>query len=268
MRETGEVFREERVNGNTFAVAEAGTEYHVEVRVYCDKSGKFPADYLRFGLYVDGVDVQYWKRLDLSKQHGTHTTLTLKFWGFKKNVNEIRSFVFARPGIASSSQSPPNHTQPLGRVKLVVYEARIVGGTFNNLVGVHEVPTTHQVGDNEKVARQASVATVAGSMVEAGREKFIPNLNRWENVSATPLATLELKYHTELALKLLRDVQSENKNKRPIVLAPDTEEIKRARNTENEEDIGFEIVQREKQLPILDLTEDNPEWRTTVIRKT
>eukprot|EP01031_Cornospumella_fuschlensis_P032139 gene32139-38875_t len=272
MRENGEVFKEETINGNTFAVAESGAEYHVEVRVYCDRLGRFPADFLRFGLYVDGVDVQYWKRLDLSKQHGTFSPQPLKFWGFKKNVNELRSFVFARPAVApssSSSSSSAATNKPLGIVKLVIFEARIVGGVFNNLVGVHDIPLTHQVGDNEKVAKQASVATVAGGIVDAGKEKFIPNLNRWENVSTTPLATLELKYHTELALKLLRNGQSEQRVKRPLALAAVEEDAtKKARNhTDDGEEIGFEILQREKKLPILDLTEDNPEWRTTVVRK-
>jgi hypothetical protein len=62
-------FEERSISGNTYAVAIPGQEYCVKVNIYRDENGQFAPARLRIGLYVDGSDVQYWKRIDLTKEH-------------------------------------------------------------------------------------------------------------------------------------------------------------------------------------------------------
>ena len=46
-------------------IAEAGLEYFVKVVMHKTPEQKI-GPYIKVGLYVDGIDVQYWKRMDLS----------------------------------------------------------------------------------------------------------------------------------------------------------------------------------------------------------
>src|SRR5690242_10677228 len=89
---TETVLSEKVVDGTLFAVAEPGKEYFVKVNVHRDLEGNFTFKYVRIGLFVDGYDVQYWKRLDMSDQstipsdQPSHT----KFWGFKENTADLK----------------------------------------------------------------------------------------------------------------------------------------------------------------------------------
>lgn len=76
------IFPEKEVNGVQYIVAEPGMEYFVKVNVYRNVDGSWPAKYLRAGLFVDGKDVQYWKRLDFTDQGIRHHDLaSASFWG-------------------------------------------------------------------------------------------------------------------------------------------------------------------------------------------
>jgi hypothetical protein len=290
MREDGTPYLEEVVDGQTYAVAEPGAPYHVEVRVKADWRGMFPAKYLRFGLYIDGVDVQYWKRLDLSTCSSSSSgssssstwrsdTLSLRFWGFKKNVNDIRSFVFTHPTF-SSSNADELVAQPLGTIKLVVYEARIVEGTFNNHIGVNDFPHEHKVSEAEKFYKVASLITSAGAKVTHERETFMASLSRWENVSSTPLTTLLLRYHAVNTLRILKNIQS---GKHPLEGGTSGGSAKKARHEseqtlletrlgiseekEANEDTDVIIIQQEKLVPMLDLTDDTAQWEVVSLKK-
>ena len=76
-------------------------EYSVKVNVYRNKDGKFPAPLLRIGLFVDGVDVQYWKRIDLTDNSilTAHKTapVSTRFWGFKQVLIRILNIRFLLP---------------------------------------------------------------------------------------------------------------------------------------------------------------------------
>ena len=117
-----------------YAVAEPGEEYAVRVNVYRDMHGEFTPPRLRVGLYVDGVDVNYWKRIDLSCTNllprDTTSPVSATFWGFKKNANDIRSFVFATPTVINEvGQLPALGTgyneKALGSIKVVVFPAQV-----------------------------------------------------------------------------------------------------------------------------------------------
>ena len=207
---------EERKLGDKPCIrAEPGKEYHVRINVYRNALGKFPAKYLRFGLYIDGVDVQYWKRIDLSDDSllpsDPDAPVTSCFWGFKKNVNDIRSFVFSVP------DTTPHQTvlsqkeyKCLGSVRLEVYEACITYGTYENQNGQFEAPSTQQIGENEKFWKQASLTTAAGRKIELEKEKFRP-LPRWKNLRKSPDTELILQYHTEAMLDFLEEHQDKLK---------------------------------------------------------
>jgi hypothetical protein len=73
-------------------------EYSVKVNVYRNKDGNFPAPLLRIGLFVDGVDVHYWKRIDLTDNliltaHKKEPVST-RFWGFKQVLIIILNIIF------------------------------------------------------------------------------------------------------------------------------------------------------------------------------
>ena len=83
---TNNPFNETELNGESFVIVEPGDEYYVTVAVHrssLHESWKYK--YLRVGLFVDGFDVQYWKRLDFTDHSAAAaTSLYAKFWGFKK----------------------------------------------------------------------------------------------------------------------------------------------------------------------------------------
>lgn len=189
--------------------AEPGKEYHVRINVYRNALGHFPAKYLRFGLYIDGVDVQYWKRIDLSDEallpEDPAAPVTSCFWGFKKNVNDIRSFIFSVPDTTPHQTAlSQKEYKCLGSVKLEVYEACITYGTYENQSGQFEAPSTQQIGENEKFWKQASLTTAAGRRIELEKEKFRP-LPRWKNLRKTPDEVLVLQYHTAAMMDFLEE---------------------------------------------------------------
>ena len=186
-----------------YVVAEPGKEYCVRINVYRDANGVFTPKYIRVGIYVDDIDVNYWKRIDLSNESllptDVHVPVSASFWGFKKSADDMRGFVFAMPSVVTElSQLPalqPAH-RALGTIKVVIYEAKIVGGTFENRPGCHELPPGQSICEGKKFWQQASVATNAGQKLSEDREAFNP-LTRWANKSPVPLATMLLNYHTQ-----------------------------------------------------------------------
>jgi len=207
----GAGYEERQMSGKTCVRAEPGKEYNVRINVYRDARGNFPAKYLRFGLFVDGVDVQYWKRIDLSDEELLPTNplepVSSRFWGFKKNVNDIRSFVFSVPDTTTNSYAhSAEDYKCLGSVKLEVYEACVTYGTYENQSGQFEAPSTQQIGESAKFWQQASLTTAAGRKIELEKEKFLP-LPRWKNLRKVPDEVLVLQYHTASMMDFLEEHQ-------------------------------------------------------------
>ena len=205
-------FNEQIIGDHVYAVAVPGLEYCVKVNVYRDKDGNFSPQRLRIGLYVDGNDVQYWKRIDLTKSNllptDKDTPVCATFWGFKKDVTDIRSFKFDTPKIAGGAESSSSDTadaKSLGQIHAVIYEAAVVGGTFENRNGIHDVPEVQRVSKDKKFWQQASLSTSAGRKLPDKVETFDP-LEKWVNVRplSDPLHTMTLFYHTESTLDCLK----------------------------------------------------------------
>lgn len=250
-------FQETVIGRNTFVSVEPNQEYHVKLNVFRDQNGRFPGKYLKFGLYVDGIDVQYWKRLDLSNEKLLPTDksapVSTCFWGFKRTSEDIRAFKFAAPqnvvkvqkqdvhnrdvhtSDVRTQDNPTEHSSvrshSLGSVKLVVYEAEQTTGWMKNQNGNHKTPDAPPVIDpNSKFWKQASVATCTGSKVENDKEKFIPLL-KWKNKTVEPCATLLLQYHLADVVGMFREnpemlneldsSKDQTMNKRPYTLIGD-----------------------------------------------
>jgi hypothetical protein len=283
--DTGKILEEEIIDGKSYLASEPGRGYHVNIGVYRNpNTKKFPAQFLRFGLFIDGVDVQYWKRLDLSNDaelpKELHIPVCSKFWGFKQKVNELKSFMFSKAvtnGAVDATKLALPPTDRRGTIRVVIYEARIVGGTFHNQNNPRNL-TVGGTSSSNKPLEQASVVTSVGDAVSSEKEKFLP-LERWENCSGTPMKTIDIYYHDRNTLNLLKQTA---RFKRPETVAPISSNInssvdeqasaKRPRSqedtaAEDEEEVfeGVAIIRRKVEVPMLDLTDDDagPVWTTT-----
>ncbi len=217
MTEDHQPLPETEIGEKTYFHAVPGTQYYVKINVYKNPStNQFPAKYLRFGLYVDGIDVQYWKRLDLnvlsnnqpnsSSSSSGALCVSSHFYGFKKNHEELRSFKIDVPStLSGATNSFDNSSSAVGSIKVVVYAARVTEGVYDNRGGYHEIPNHHQISEHKKFWQQASVATTGGTKISSDREKFNP-LIRWENLTKDPIETILCYYHSPGTILLLKDI--------------------------------------------------------------
>ena len=204
-------FEERFINGSVYAVAIPGQEYCVKVNIYRDQNGNFTPKRLRIGLYVDGNDVQYWKRIDLTKEHllptAANVPVSATFWGFKKNVSDIRSFQFAATKASSNvACNRESDSKPLGQIHVVIYEAMVAGGTFKNKCGDHQVPTDQSIPEGKKFWEQASLSTSGGRKLPLNLEQF-DELEKWINIDQkVPLHAMTLNYHTGMTLDCMESL--------------------------------------------------------------
>lgn len=207
------------IQGQLYVCAVPGREYSVKVNIYPLHTGAFAFKYLRLGLFIDGVDVNYWKRVDFTTLNASRTEdepIAVFFYGFSKSQTEMTSFVFSQLSSTSTSSyslSGNNDTSSLGNIRLVVYEAEVTYGTHANIsrgVTVAE----GSVKEDTKLWHRPSVATTAGKAL-TGKETFQP-LEKWANKSNTPIKSMTLKYHTIEMLTVLEEL-SKNVNFREDV---------------------------------------------------
>jgi hypothetical protein len=210
----GHRLEEVLIDNKHYAIASPGKEYIVKVQVYKDShSNLFPAENMRVGIYVDGQDVQYWKRLDITLLPRESNCVNSVFHGFKKGKDDLRSFIFAKPKsipqienisrtIVGSTDTtitpPPSH----GTIQVVIYEAEQIQGIISNVGGKYEVPGQHQVNSEGKFYKQPSVTTIGGRNITEA-EKFVPLL-RWKNKTEIPLITMNLFYHSPEMIQFLK----------------------------------------------------------------
>eukprot|EP01038_Epipyxis_sp_PR26KG_P012143 gene12143-16257_t len=213
---TNTILEETVIDNKTYFHAIHGIEYNIKINIHPDADGKypFPSPFLRIGLYVDGYDVQYWKRIDLSDVSGivevnalnsstNNSMISSRFWGFKEKNNEIRSFVFTIPQMTSLPYE--SQQMPLGTFKVIIHEAKIIGGLFSNDTYVSQSLSNQlqSVSENKKFYLQASMATTAGNKITESKEVFSPVL-RWENVSNQPFKTLIGYYHSTDMIRFMK----------------------------------------------------------------
>lgn len=121
----GVPFREEEIDDKSYTHASPGQEFTVKITVHRHPvSGHFPYDCLRVGLFVDGYDVQYWKRMDFTLTPSHLDSVSAVFVGFKKNTADLRAFVFSAPaGATAEEERDPLFKEavskrPLGEIKV------------------------------------------------------------------------------------------------------------------------------------------------------
>lgn len=155
--------QEVELDGKWYFVAVPNEEYCVKVNIHKDtRRNCWPANYLRIGLCVDSVDVNYWKRLDLTEpMFETVNVASASFWGFQSGVNSIDSFKFSNLSDGSGSSSTSSSSSSIsgnnnsnssgstvvdhsnsntadkthqwkGQFVVSIFEAKVSTGIFNN----------------------------------------------------------------------------------------------------------------------------------------
>ena len=285
----GEPVETVEIQGQVYAVARPGSEYTVKVNIYPKKPGVFGFRYLRLGLFIDGVDVNYWKRVDFTALSDTPKSkdepISVFFYGFSKTQTEMTSFVFATPSPPSSSSSSNLSTtenSSLGNIVLVVYEADVSSGTHANVSKSVTLSDT-SVNDDTKLWRRPSVTTTAGKSL-VGKETFQP-LGKWINKSKTPMKSITLKYHTKEMLNVLQHLSKDFSFKEDDSKKRKLEEMKN--NASADQDFSFRGLEGQsiklnndivcvpvvKEIPMLDLTTIDDDESTaglqwTTVKKT
>lgn len=130
LRGDGSPYEQQEVAGNTYVIAEPGQEFIVRVLVHKNARGVFDHPMYRVGLYVDGLDVNYWKRVDTTMTDEAYSTTS--FYGFKKNVQELRAFTFAETVMSERTQemSASGIQSSLGTIRVEIFKARPSSGVF------------------------------------------------------------------------------------------------------------------------------------------
>lgn len=194
-----ETLPETVIGQKSYAHAISGNEYSIKIEVYRDDQESFPASHMRIGVYVDGQDVQYWKRLDTTISSAK--SVCCFFHGFKKGSDDLRAFVF-EPPVESQSASADIESS-VGSIRVEIFEAVPAEGIFHNVGRKYEVPGKQQLPVDSKFHKTPSVTTVGGRNVSS-MEKFAP-LVRWVNKDPkSPLAVLVLHYHSSALIEYLR----------------------------------------------------------------
>jgi len=84
--QTNNLFPEKIIDGVSYVITEPGKEYYVQVSVHrSDLYSLWDYKYIRVGLYVDGFDVAYWKRLDFTEKNVESSTVV--------HGNKIRIYI-------------------------------------------------------------------------------------------------------------------------------------------------------------------------------
>jgi hypothetical protein len=238
---------------------------------------------MRVGLYVDGYDCNYWKRLDLSNDKDLPGHVSARFWGFKRDSDDIRAFVFATPDMGGNNQNRNIRTN-IGEIKVIIHEAEITGGYFDNKNSFsNEIPSSLKAIDGDtKFWKQASVTTIAGRRIDKNKEKF-PELIRWVNKTKEPSYTIQLHYHTKEMLELMQRLQLQESNL--LKRKRETEHIDLTLDTDDDEDNNhdddngdknndkiddeyLEVIKVDKEVDVLDITdESDPQWSTVTIKR-
>lgn len=250
-------------SGARYTAVNPGDEYCILVTVYRDEQGKFPANFWRVGLYVDGHDVNYWKRVDSTSVTAATEFVTTVFWGFKKGGDDMRQFKVARASqSATSSAACAQNSSVGGKITAIVHAAEVTTGVFNNVGKTIEIPTDSNISDKQKFYSLPSAVTVGGKRAR-DKEVFLP-LSRWRNISDEPLQTITLLYHTQEMLNAISAIGTATATTAVVNEAPLIVD-----NSNLTDDGEIEILPVVKIIPILDLTEDDAStaWSVKAVSK-
>ena len=285
IKDDGKILDEVVIDDKCYAIATPGSEFSIKVNIYRNSFNKFPFPYIRIGLFCDGYDCNYWKRLDLSNDKDLPGFVSARFYGFKRDTEDIRAFVFATPDTVGNNQNRNPIRTSTGEIKVIIHEAEILGGYFDNKKSLStEIPKLATNDGDTKFWKQASLSTIAGRRIEKNKEKF-PELIKWANKSPVPSYTIQLYYHTKDMLELMQRIQlqesnllkrkraSDQQNLIDLTQDDDDNDDNNDYNNDNEnndtvDDEYLEVVKVDKEVDVLDITDElDPQWSTVTIKR-
>lgn len=199
-------FKERVIGGKTYVEGEAGKAYRVRINVYPDADGYFPADYMRVGLVMDGVELCVKKRLEMA-QLSVHVNqfrpVSCAFLGYPKDSMSYEMFQFATPDMSSDCLTADTQ---MGTIKFLVSESHKTGryyevSAFGN--SCYRDPKNKQIREDKKFWQQASLTTTGGKQMAESKKP--DTVSEWVTVRDMPEASFVLRYHTKEVLDFLED---------------------------------------------------------------
>ena len=193
-------FSEKTVNDVTYAlIPSAGCEYIVRIILHRNKYTQFfpfedvPCQCLKVGLYIDGIDCGYYKRVSYSKalpHH--HSTVACEFTGFRTEGNRVRAFVVSNTiGSSDMNINESSTSNNVGNIKVTFNMAKATENVFENRSTSREVPGASKLVDNnQKYFKQAKYSTGAGRTLNMS----FTTTKQWVNINSLPDKTITMKY--------------------------------------------------------------------------
>jgi hypothetical protein len=217
----GVALKETKVDEKTYAAAEAGREFTVEVKLHKDSSGEYPFSYGGVCFHVDGKSSYNAHLLHLHRDRHLPFIVT-KFIGYNYGSN---AFTFGDLKISAQQDSKPSvgvDVAGLGTMTVYLYEMK---PTVSPPVSTTKYKETDKAvnlssGDNKKFWEAPSLTTVPGRQMTSN-----PNIQPFGYVDQTrPHSKVTLHYHNKEMIRCLQAIHAQN-------TATDSEE-------EDEEDVN------------------------------
>ena len=208
---------EREVDGKTYTVVPPGVgEYAVRVQFKKGPDGAWPYDKVKIGCYVDGHDVNYWKRMDFGAMKKDQASAAAFFLGFRRAGSEIRAFTFASTvpdSNDSTSAKLSNSLASVGSVKVEIFAAKAQSKEiYANKAGGHDIPSgSKAVSGNKKFWQQASLNTSGGRAVS---EAFNP-IEVWQQDGGDPVLVVEKWYHSAAMLDTIEQITGKKRPRTP-----------------------------------------------------
>ena len=191
-------FSEKTINSVTYAlVPSAGCEYLIRVTLHRNKYTRLfpfedvPCQCIKIGLYIDGIDCGYYKRIAYSKST-FHNSISCEFTGFRKAGNNVQAFVLSNTvGTIDINTSSNSTSKNIGDIKVTLNMAIATDETYENKSLAREVPGASKLIDNnQKYFNQAKFSTGGGRVIPMSFNKT----TQWNNVNTVPDKTIIMKY--------------------------------------------------------------------------
>jgi hypothetical protein len=203
----GVVLKETKVDGKTYAAAEAGREFTVEVRVYGDNYGEHPFSYGGVCFHVDGKSTYNANLLHLHRDRNLPFVST-SFIGYNYGSN---AFTFGDLKSASQVDSKPSAVgvgvKGLGTMTAYLYEMK---PTISPPVSTTKYQAVDSAklssSDNKKFWEAPSLTTVPGRQMASK-----PNIQPFGYVDQSrPHSRVTLHYHSKEMIRCLQTIHAQN----------------------------------------------------------
>lgn len=254
------------------------------MKVIVSRKGKcWPAERIRIALYVDGVDVNYWKRLDLRSAAAQDVDFVAStFFGFKAGgfftfhtlSNNYIEKVSGRDLVCEKRQA-------YGSIRVEIFAAEILGDAETSTVDSRKTRKSDalQRWKNRDDKRPLCVFHVnyRSPWILDKMSEIVGSSHRKRAAVSAPTSSQSMdsssKKHQRVEVDLTGD------DERPVVDAvigsqcphSSTNEVDSGGGNEDDEEDVVEVAPPPREVQMLDLSDDSdagPLWRTTSIPRT